>query len=103
MEKSLFIVTINYIKPLEEVNEKRGEHLAFISNYVLAGNFLAVGRQDPAVGGVVIAHNMSKEELQNILEQDPYYTNGLANFNIIKFNPGMFAQGVEQLLENLSL
>lgn len=97
----MFIAILNYLKPLEEVDEKRGEHLTFISNYVLAGKFLMVGRQNPAVGGLIVAHNVDREELENILKNDPYYTNGLAEHTIIEFNPGMYAQGIEEALENL--
>ncbi len=97
----MFIVILNYLKPLEKVDEKRGEHLTYISNYVLAGKFITVGRQKSSKGGIIIAHNIEKEELENILKNDPYHTNGLADYNIIEFNPGMYAQGIEETLEKL--
>ena len=34
----MFIVILNYIKSLDEVDEKRNEHLSFINNYVLKVN-----------------------------------------------------------------
>ncbi|MBP6125477.1 MAG: GTP cyclohydrolase [Leptotrichiaceae bacterium] len=97
----MFIVILNYIKSLDEVDEKRNEHLSFINNYVLKGKFLAVGRQTPPKGGVVIAHNVNRKELENILINDPYYTNKLAEHSIIEFNPKMYANGLEEFLDNL--
>lgn len=97
----MFIVILNYIKSLDEVDKKRDDHLSFINNYVLEGKFLTVGRQTPPEGGVVIAHNVNRKELENILINDPYYTNKLAEHSIIEFNPKMYANGLEEFLDNL--
>lgn len=101
MNKNMFIVILNYIRPLEEVNEKREEHLSFIGNHIITGKFLTAGRQNPALGGVIVAHNITREELKDILVTDPYYTNKLAEHTIIEFIPGMYAQGIEEALEKL--
>lgn len=99
--KNMFVVTSVYTKSLDEVEEKRGEHLAFISNYVLAGKFLFVGRQNPATGAVIIAHNSTKEELIEIFKNDPYCTNNLAEYTVIEFTPAMYSQGLEDVLKSL--
>ena len=101
MNKNMFIVILNYLKPLGEVNEKREEHLRFISNHIVAGKFLTAGRQNPALGGVIIAHNITREELKDILVTDPYYINKLAEHTIIEFIPGMYAEGIEEILKKL--
>ena len=62
--KKMFVVISTYLKSLEEINEKRGDHLAFINNYVLAGKFIMLGRKNPVDGAVIIAHNVTKEELE---------------------------------------
>lgn len=99
--KSIFVAVLNYIRPLEEVNEKREEHLSFIRNYIQSGKFLMAGRQTPPAGGAIIAHNLTREELKEILINDPYYVNKLAEHTIIEFTPGMYAENLEQFLENL--
>ena len=38
--KKMFVVISTYLKSLEESNEKRGDHLAFINNNDLAGKFI---------------------------------------------------------------
>ena len=68
---------------------------------MLSGKFIAVGRQNPAIGGVIIAHNITRKEFETILINDPYYTNKLAEHTIVEFTPGMFAQGIEESLEKL--
>lgn len=99
--KNLFIVILNYKEPLDKVNSIREEHLDFIRGYVNQGKFLTAGRQTPPLGGVVVAHNTHKEELESILKKDPYYTNGLADHTIIEFTPGLYSNGLEEYLKNL--
>ena len=79
--KKMFVVISTYLKSLEEINEKRGDHLAFINNYVLAGKFIMLGRKNPVDGAVIIAHNVTREELEDIFKNDPYFVKSL-NFHL---------------------
>lgn len=99
--ENMFVIISTYKKSLEEIDTKRGDHLAFISNYMLSGKFLFVGRKNPVDGAIIIAHNSTKEELEDIFKQDPYYTNGLAEYSITEFSPAMSAQGLEEILDKL--
>lgn len=100
--KTLFVAILNYKKPLAEVDKKREEHLNFIRSYISKGIFLAAGRQNPPAGGTVIAHKITKEILENILKEDPYYINGLADHTIIEFNAGLFSDGLDAYLDNMN-
>lgn len=97
----MFIIISKYLKSLEEVDSKRSDHLAYMNNYVLAGTFLLGGRQVPTTGAAIVAHNITREELEEILRNDPYVINGLAEYNIIEFNVGMSALGIEEAIEKL--
>ena len=98
---SMFAVISTYKKSLDEVDKKREEHLAYVKNFILSGKFLVVGRKNPVDGAVIIAHNLTKKELEEIFKNDPYYMNGLAEYSITEFNPASFANGVKKTLENL--
>lgn len=98
---SMFAVISTYKKSLDEVDKKREEHLAYVKNFILSGKFLVVGRKNPVDGAVIIAHNLTKKELEEIFKNDPYYMNGLAEYSITEFNPAFFANGVKETLENL--
>jgi hypothetical protein len=91
----------NLQKSLDKVDKKREEHLAYVKNFILSGKFLVVGRKNPVDGAVIIAHNLTKKELEEIFKNDPYYMNGLAEYSITEFNPASFANGVKETLENL--
>ena len=98
---SMFVVISTYKKSLDEIDKKREEHLAYVKNFILSGKFLAVGRKNPVSGAVIIAHNVTKNELEKIFRNDPYYLNGLAEYSITEFNPASFAKGIKETLKNL--
>ncbi len=98
---SMFAIISTYKKNLDEVDKKREEHLAYVKNFILSGKFLVVGRKNPIDGAVIIAHNVTKKELEEIFEKDPYYMNGLAEYAITEFNPASFANGLKDILEKL--
>jgi hypothetical protein len=67
----MLIAISKYTKPLSEVDVHRPG-----------------GRQNPPVGGVIIAKTKSREEFQNILDNDPFTKAGVAEYKIIEFTPG---------------
>ena len=64
LKMSMFAIISTYKKNLDEVDKKREEHLAYVKNFILSGKFLVVGRKNPIDGAVIIAHNVTKKELE---------------------------------------
>ena len=62
-------------------------------------NFLASGRKIPRNGGVILAKAQSREELDEILKQDPFNQNNLADYEVIEFVPSMTSKELSYLLE----
>src|SRR5262245_15298210 len=50
----LFLVLMQYAKPLPEVDAVRAEHTAHLERYAAQGVVLAWARRDPPVGGVLL-------------------------------------------------
>lgn len=94
----MFVVLLTYTKSLDVMDALRPSHLAFLDDYYAKGVFLASGRQNPVVGGVILAKGVSKEELAEIMKLDPFYTEQAATFEIIEFNPNKFAAGLQDYL-----
>lgn len=101
MNNLTFLITSKYLKPLEEVDKKRADHLAYVNNYILAGVFVFAGRKLSNDGAVIIAANTTKDEVESILSNDPYVLNGLATYNITAFTIGMSGLGIEEAISNL--
>ncbi|MFN3426609.1 MAG: YciI family protein [Candidatus Thermochlorobacter sp.] len=94
----MFVVLYTYSKPLEEVDNFRSAHLAFLDKQYAAGHFVVSGRQNPPTGGVLISHLASREQLEDIVRQDPYILNGVATYQVIEFLPAKYAAGFEVFL-----
>lgn len=56
------------------------------------------GPQVPRTGGVILARGVTREELEQILTEDPFYQASVVTYQIITFVPNKFSVGVEALL-----
>ena len=74
-------------------------HLDFLETYYKSGKFIVSGRQTPPEGGIIIANNVTKEELESILKEDPFYKNELADFKILEFTPAKYAEEFEKFVK----
>jgi len=90
----LFVLLIDYIRPLEEVEAHLDAHRAFLAQHYAEGRFLLSGRQVPRVGGVILARGESREEIEAIARQDPFHQTGVADFRLIAWQPSLKAEDV---------
>lgn len=87
----MFIIILNYIKPLSEVNRLLDEHRTFLTQYYHTGQFLLSGPKEPRDGGVIFATANSKAEIEAIISNDPFHREGIADYKIIEFIPSRAA------------
>ena len=81
----MFIINLNYIVPLEKIDAHMTEHVKFLNKYYKLNVFVASGRKVPRTGGIILALATSKEEIEAILKEDPFYTYKLAEFTVTEF------------------
>lgn len=94
----MFIVSVTYLQPLEVVDSHLEAHLAFLDTYFAKGVFIASGRKVPRTGGYILARNVSRDELEAILAQDPFKCNQVASYEVTEFSPNKTAPEFAQLL-----
>lgn len=95
----MFIISLTYIKPLEEVDVLLEEHVVYLKEQYDLGHFLASGRKVPRTGGVILARGGSCEEIETIIKLDPFYRHGAAEYEITEFCPTMTSDELEFLRE----
>lgn len=61
--------------------------------------FLMSGRQNPREEGIILAQANSRTEIDEIIQQDPFYTNQAAEYTVIEFLPSKCAAGLESLIK----
>ena len=94
----MFVVSLTYKVPEDIVDFHRPAHMAWVKEAFDAGVFLASGRRVPAVGGVLLS-GADRSTLEASLARDPFFSNGVAEFEIIEFKATSVAEGFENLLD----
>lgn len=93
----MFVVTLTYLRPLDELNALMPKHVAWLKKHYKSGLFIASGRQVPRTGGVILALSGDREALEAVLLLDPFVKSGCARTDVIEFTPSMAAAGAEVL------
>ncbi len=88
----MFLILLNYIKPLEAVDALVGEHRQFLERHYVSGTFLLSGRKEPRTGGVILARANNRSEIEKLIEEDPFSIHQVASYTVIEFVPTMAAE-----------
>ena len=86
---TVFVVLLTYEKPLAEVDRLMREHVGFLEDCYRAGVFLACGRQVPRNGGVILAVSAKREDLDDVMQHDPFVREGVASYEIVEFRSSL--------------
>ena len=92
----MFILTLNYIAPLEEVDRHVPAHMDWIKAGYASGAFLASGRKVPRTGGVILARG-NRAEIEALVATDPFTVAGVTTYDITEVTVSFTAAGLEQL------
>lgn len=94
----MLIIELTYKKSLAIVDSLLDEHKRFLAKYYAQGIFIASGPKNPRDGGVILALS-DKEEIFNILQEDPFFREEVADYVIIQFEPTKVNQTIFNNLE----
>lgn len=95
----MFLIVTKYVKPLPEVDAHVAAHRAHLAKYYAEGKLIVSGPQQPRTGGVILAHNMTREEAEAFMRADPFTTAGMAEYTITEFLPVKHAPELAALLQ----
>jgi len=74
----MFVIELIYKADLDEIDANMAAHVAFLNKYYASGNFLVSGRKIPRDGGIILAAGKTRQQIQAIVEEDPFVARGLA-------------------------
>ncbi len=95
----MFVIELTYKVELEKVDEYLEEHVEYLKKQYANKAFIASGRKVPRTGGVILSKIENKEALLQVLEEDPFQINDLADYKIVEFIPSMTSEEFEVLKE----
>ena len=85
----MVVTILTYKKEPVEVMKHLAAHQEFLDRNYQLGKFITSGPQIPRTGGVILM-NTTKEEAASIIEEDPFFQNEIADFEMIEFEPKAF-------------
>lgn len=95
----MYVVSLTYKVPEDIVEFHLPGHVEWLKNAFDDGVFVAAGRKVPRTGGLLLSR-ADRTTLEDSLSADPFYVNGVADFEIIEFTANRVAPGYENILDS---
>ena len=90
---------INYTKPIEEVNAVVADHRAYLDTLYAKEKLICSGRRSTLTGGVLLSHVQSRDEIDEIIKNDPYKLKDVAEYEVIEFTPSKHHEKFKEFVE----
>lgn len=90
----MFIVSLTYLCDLAKVDEHVAAHRQYLDGLNTQGKLLLSGAKKPREGGIMLFHHVTREELDELLTQDPFYQQEIARYEVTEFTPRQTAQSL---------
>jgi uncharacterized protein YciI len=97
----MFVIVLSYKTTLEEVDKYLPGHMLYLKKNQQNGHFICSGPRNPRTGGVILCRAENEETVRNIVREDPFITNGVADYELINFRSVECAEGFETLLDKV--
>ncbi len=93
------MIVIRYRAALEAIEATTAAHRSYVADLADQGIVLASGPMDPRTGGMLLVRVSDDDPgaLDRIRDGDPYWQRGLANHELIRWNPGTGREALDRL------
>jgi uncharacterized protein YciI len=95
----MFIISTSFKKPIEEVERFLPGHIAYLDKYHASGMYIFSGRKNPRTGGCILAKVPDRESVLNAIKEDPFYQEGIADYEITEFFPTKYIEAFRPIVE----
>jgi uncharacterized protein YciI len=95
----MFVIELVYKADLSAIDAHMAAHVKFLKKYYASGHFLVSGRKIPRDGGIILAVGSGRPEIEAIVQEDPFYKHGLADFRIIEFRASQRADDIQERID----
>ncbi len=95
----MYAITLRYKRGAAEADAHIEAHRAWLEKHYAAGHFLLSGRQQPRIGGFILAATLPRDQLDRILAEDAFAIHDVAEYEITAFAATMTAPALSFLAE----
>ena len=94
----MFVVQLKFSDNKENAPQFMEGHKDWIKRGFDDGVFLLAGSLQPGLGGAIVAHNTSREELGQRVDEDPFVVENVVSADILEISPSRADTRLEFLL-----
>jgi uncharacterized protein YciI len=94
------LVILKYRVPLDVVESATEEHRAYLRELKAAGTLVASGPFNPRTGGALLLRvpdDTAAASLDAARDGDPFFKRGIANYELLQWNPVIGREGLDAL------
>ena len=95
----MFVIFLKFSDNKGNAGQFMEDHNSWIKNGIKDGIFLVVGSLQPSLGGGIIAHNVTLEDLQKRVNEDPFVAENVVTAEIHEISPAMTDERLSFLME----
>jgi uncharacterized protein YciI len=88
----MFIIELIYKVDLKKIDAHMAAHVRFLEKHYATGHFLVSGRKIPRDGGIIVAEGDNRQQIEAIMNEDPFCKHRLADARIIEFRASQRAK-----------
>ncbi|MGW8327262.1 YciI family protein [Streptomyces sp. NPDC055897] len=81
----MFVLEVTYTAPLDRVDARLDDHVAWLDAQYEAGVFIASGRKQPRDGGIILAVGDDRAAMERLVATDPFLVDELCTYRITEF------------------
>lgn len=74
-------------------------HRVYLEKYYHQGKFICSGPRKPRTGGCILCQAANEAEIKEIIKEDPFYFNRIADYEIIEVEVNQHAPGFEKFIQ----
>ena len=81
----MFLILLDYRQPLAVIDLHVAAHREHLAAQYAKGSLLLSGPQVPRNGGVILACLQTREEVDAMMQADPFVINAVAEYRVVEF------------------
>lgn len=95
----MFVVILRFSQNKEQASTYMDGHNQWIRSGFEDGVFLMVGSLKPGLGGTVVAHGVSRGDLESRVNEDPFVAENIVTAEILEIEPKKADERLNFLLD----
>jgi len=95
----MYIILLKFSENKHRAGAFMDAHKAWIKRGFGENVFLLAGSLQPNVGGVLLAHNSSLEDIQIMVDEDPFVQENIVTAEILEVTPAQTEERMKFLLD----